>query len=161
LVNSDNLANETFHWPNYHNTNSFKMKSITIKANKDKGLLVFRVIAAFAIIKAHGLPKLLHFQETLQHIPDPLGMGTTFSAYIAVFTNVFCALLVALGLFTRMAAFFIFSLTITGLLLVHFNDSSKIQDVPLIYSIVFGYIAYIGSGKYSLDYKIIGNRNEN
>ena len=129
------------------------MKLINFKENKDKGVLVFRVLAAIAIIKAHGLPKLIHFQETLQHIPDPLGMGSTLSAYFAIFTNVFCAILVALGLFTRAAALLIFSLTITGLLLVHFNDSSKIQDVPLIYSIVFGYITYIGAGKYSLDFK--------
>tara|TARA_R110000772_G_scaffold23252_4_gene62316 strand:- start:311 stop:709 length:399 start_codon:yes stop_codon:yes gene_type:complete len=130
------------------------MKTKTIKTSPDKGLLVFRVFAAFALIKAHGLPKLLHFQETLQHIPDPLGMGSTFSAYFAIFTNLFCAVLVALGLFTRASAFLIFSLTITGLLLVHFNDSSKVQDVPLLYSIVFGYIAYMGAGKYSLDFKL-------
>lgn len=134
------------------------MKSIIIKVNKDKGLFVFRVLAAFALLKAHGLPKLMHFQETLQHIPDPLGMGATFSAYFAIFINVFCALLVLFGLFTRIAAFFIFSLTITGLLLIHLNDSYKIQDTPLIYSIVFGFIAYIGAGKYSLDYNIFKTR---
>ena len=105
------------------------MKSIIINTNKDKGLLVFRVLAAFALLKAHGLPKLMHFQETLQHIPDPLGMGATFSAYFALFTNVLCALLVVFGLFTRMAAFLIFTLTITGLLLIHINDSYKIQDI--------------------------------
>jgi|SRR6056297_2585083 len=137
------------------------MKSIAILTDKDKSLLIFRMLAAFAIIKAHGIPKILHFQETLQHIPDPLGLGSTFSAYFAIFTNVLCAILVALGLFTRAAAFFILSLTLTGLLVIHFNDSAKLQDAPLIYSIVFGYIAYIGAGKYSLDYKLKARNNEN
>lgn len=136
------------------------MKTIVIKANRDNGILVFRAFAAIAILKAYGLPKLLHFEETLQHIPDPLRVGATFSAYFALFTNVFCALLVALGLFTR-AAFLIFSLTLIGLLFIHFNDSSKIQDVPLLYSIVFSYIAYVGAGRYSLYYKINNKTNEN
>lgn len=130
------------------------MKRKTYSPNNDLGLLVFRMFAAFALFKAHGLPKLLNFQDTLHHIPDPIGLGTTFSAYFAIFTNVLCAVLVALGLFTRAAAFFIFTLTLSGLLLIHLNDSSKIQDVPLIYSILFGYIAYIGAGRYSLDFKI-------
>ena len=129
--------------------------------NEDKGLLVFRVLAAFALIKAHGIPKLIHFQETLQHIPDPFGFGASFSAYFAIFTNVICAILVALGLFTRIAALFIFSLTLVGLYVIHFNDSAKLQDAPLLYSIVFGYISYIGPGKFSLDYKLKAGLNEN
>lgn len=115
--------------------------------------MVFRILAAFSILKAHGLPKLLNFQETLNHIPDPLGLGTSFSAYYAIFANVFCAILVALGLATRLAAFLIITLTLSGLFLVHINDPAKIQDTPLIYSIVFGFITYMGAGKDSLDYK--------
>lgn len=135
-----------------------KVKLITNKLGNDAALLVFRLLAAIAILKAHGLPKLLNFQDTLLHIPEPIGLGTTFSAYFAIFTNVLCAIMVALGLFTRAAAFFIFTLTLSGLLLIHLNGSSKIQDVPFIYSILFGFIAYIGAGKFSLDY-IIKRRN--
>jgi putative oxidoreductase len=126
---------------------------VSKEANKDLGLLVFRVLAVFSILKTHGLPKLLNFQETLTHIPDPFGLGATFSIYYAIFTNVFCAILVALGLATRLAAFFIITLTLSGLLIVHINDSAKVQDTPLIYSIVFGFITYMGAGKHSLDYK--------
>ncbi len=130
------------------------MKLIKNKLSNDAGLFVFRLLAAIALLKAHGLPKILNFQDTLLHIPDPLGLGTTFSTYFAIFTNILCSIMVALGLFTRAAAFFIFSLTLSGLLLVHFNDSYKIQDVPIIYSIVFGFITYLGAGRYSLDFII-------
>ncbi|OIQ15342.1 MAG: hypothetical protein BM557_11785 [Flavobacterium sp. MedPE-SWcel] len=129
------------------------IKIVTKEANKDLGLLVFRVLAVFSLLKTHGLPKLLNFQETIIHIPNPLGLGATFSMYYAIFTNVFCAILVALGLLTKLAAFFIITLTLSGLLIVHINDSVKVQDIPLIYSIVFGFITYMGAGKYSLDYK--------
>ena len=118
------------------------------------GLVVLRVLSAIALLRTHGLPKLMDFEGTLQHIPDPFGMGSTFSAYYAVFANVFCAVLVALGLFTRAAALAILSITLSGLFIVHISDPAKVQDVPLIYSIVFGFIAYLGAGKYSLDDKI-------
>lgn len=72
-------------------------KLLVAKPNKDLGLLSFRILAALALIKAHGLPKLLNIQEAITHIPDPLGLGGTFSTYYAVFANVVCALLVALG----------------------------------------------------------------
>lgn len=123
-------------------------------ANIDVALLALRVMAAVALLKAHGLPKLLNIQDAMAHIPDPLGFGSTFSTYYAIFANVFCALFVAFGFFTRVSALFIISITLTGLFVVHLTDPANLQDTPLIYSIVFGFIAYVGAGKYSIDYKI-------
>ncbi|MFC6102861.1 DoxX family protein [Olivibacter domesticus] len=137
-----------------------KIKNILVAqtTNKEVALLLFRIFVAFSIMRTHGIPKLMAFKETEAHIPDPLGFGTTFSAYYAVFANVFCAILVAFGFATRLAALLIISLTLSGLLLIHFNDPAKVQDVPLIYSIVFGFIAYVGAGKYSLDNKIFNRQ---
>lgn len=129
-------------------------KILIAESNKDLGLLVFRLLAAIALVKAHGVPKLLNIKDAITHIPDPLGLGGEFSTYYAIFANVFCALLVALGFFTRFAALVIISITLTGLVIVHFHDAANIQDTPLIYSIAFGFIAYMGAGKYSLDNKI-------
>lgn len=128
-------------------------KIVTPKADMDFGLLVFRILAAVALIKAHGLPKLLDIQASIAHIPDPLGFGGTFSTYYAIFTNVICALCVTFGFLTRVAAFFITTLTLSGLFLIHLHDPTAIQDTPIIYSIVFGFLAYMGAGKYSLDHK--------
>jgi len=124
---------------------------------KDIGLLWFRVLASLSIMKAHGIPKIMAFSETVEHIADPLGLGGTFSAFFAVFANVICAGLVAIGLATRWAALTIMTLTLNGLLLIHFRDSAAIQDVPLIYTIVFGFISFVGAGKYSLDHKLFNN----
>lgn len=132
----------------------FKNLIFAQNTNKDMGLLVLRVFAAIALMRTHGIPKLLSFEETSAHIPDPLGFGETFSASYAVFANVFCAVLVALGLATRWAAIAIASLTLSGLFLIHFNDAAHIQDTPLIYSVVFGFISYVGAGKYSIDFKL-------
>lgn len=126
----------------------------TAKPNIDLGLLAFRLLAVISLLKAHGLPKLLNIQETMADNPDPIGFGPVFSTYYALFTNVLCALFVAFGFMTRISALFIISLTLSGLFLVHLHDSAHVQDTPLIYSIVFGIIAYMGAGKQSLDQKI-------
>lgn len=115
------------------------------------GLLFLRVFAAFALLRTHGWPKLMDLEGTMAHIPDPTGLGQTFSSYYAIFANVFCAFLVMLGLFTRWASFVVISITLSGLFIVHAADPAKIQDTPLIYSIVFIALIILGSGKYSLD----------
>lgn len=117
----------------------------------DFAYLLLRLLVSFALLRAHGLPKLLHFEETMAHIPDPFGFGSTFSTYFAVIANVFGGTLVALGLLTRIAALSIVSITLSGLLFVHLHDSVKIQDTPLIYTILFAFIAFTGGGKFSLD----------
>lgn len=122
--------------------------------NADLVYLLFRLLAVFALMRAHGLPKILHFQEEITHIPDPIGFGTTFAVSYAIFAHVVGGILVGLGLFTRFFALLIISITLSGLFLVHFNDPVKVQDAPLIYSIVFGFIAFMGGGKYSIDHKI-------
>jgi putative oxidoreductase len=116
------------------------------------GLLFLRFFGAFALLRTHGMPKLMDLDGTLQHIPDPLGLGPAFSTYYAIFANVICAVLVVFGLFTRWAALAILSITLSGLFIVHAGDPAKIQDTPLVYSILFGSIAILGPGRYSLDY---------
>ncbi len=115
------------------------------------GLLFLRFFGAFALLRTHGWPKLMDLEGTMAHIPDPMGLGQTFSAYYAIFANVCCAILVMLGLFTRWAALAIISITLSGLFIVHAADPAKVQDTPLIYSIVFITLILLGSGKYSLD----------
>jgi putative oxidoreductase len=117
----------------------------------DSGLLLFRLLAGFALLRVHGWEKVVNYQEELRSIPDPFGLGATANLSIAIFSDVFCALLVMLGLFTRLASLSILGTTLVGLLFVHFNDAWHDKDVPLVYSIMFGIILLLGPGKYSLD----------
>ena len=132
----------------------FVTKTLETKISERRigfGLLFLRVFAAIALMRAHGLPKLFDFEGTLAHIPDPMGLGQVFSAYYAIFANVICALLLVLGLFTRWATAAIISITLSGLFIVHLADPAKVQDAPLIYSVVFIAIIILGPGKFSLD----------
>ncbi|MEL6560214.1 MAG: DoxX family protein [Bacteroidota bacterium] len=131
-----------------------------IEKQSDLILLVFRSLVAFAMIRTHGLKKILDIKGTMAHIPDPFGIGGELSAYIAIFANVFCASSVMLGFLTRASAFFILSLTLTGFFLVHWGDPWPIKDTPLIYSIAFFAILCLGPGKYSLDHVISNKINK-
>lgn len=117
----------------------------------DVALLIFRVFAGIALLRGHGIEKLFNFSEELAHIPDPFGIGATPSLLFALFADFFCAILIILGAFTRLAAIPIFTTTLIGFLVVHGGDAWQLRDVPFIYSVVFIAIFLFGAGKYSID----------
>ncbi|MGB5818698.1 MAG: DoxX family protein [Saonia sp.] len=122
------------------------------------GLLVYRILLSLSLINTHGLKKILHFDDSVAHIPDPFGLGGEFNTYFAVFANIFCALLVAFGCFTRLAIIPIISITLSGFFIVHFSDPWPIKDVPLMYSLAFLLLLYVGPGKYSLDHRLFNKK---
>ncbi|WP_299243354.1 DoxX family protein [uncultured Aquimarina sp.] len=132
--------------------NTLLSSNIT-KSKVDIALLVFRVCLALSLFNTHGLKKVFHFSETLEHIPDPLGIGGTLSTYFAIFANVVCPLFVMLGLLTRIAILPIISITLLGFFIVHISDPWVVKDVPLMYSLSFLVLLYLGPGSHSLDYK--------
>ena len=117
-------------------------------------LLFFRVAVSLSLFNTHGLKKALDFAGTAANIPDPLGMGGTISAVVAILANVVATAFIALGLFTRPAALLILSVTLTGLFLVHAADPWTVKDVPLMYSLAFTLIFILGPGELSLDHVI-------
>ena len=129
--------------------------STKITATKTSiALFVFRVLLSISLFNTHGLKKILDFEGTLQHIPDPFGFGSEFSAYMAVFANIICPVFVALGLFTRATILPIVGITLSGFFIVHANDPWAVRDIPLMYSLSFLLLLYLGPGKYSLDTKL-------
>jgi putative oxidoreductase len=122
----------------------------------DTGLLLFRLLAGFALLRVHGWEKIANYEEELRSIPDPFGLGAGVNLSIAIFSDVFCAVLVMAGLFTRLASLSILGTTLVGLFFVHFSDAWHDKDVPLVYSIMFGVILLLGPGNYSLD-KFLSN----
>lgn len=121
----------------------------------DISMLVFRVLVSMSMINTHGMKKLLDFEGTVEHIPDPMGIGGEISAVIAIVANIVAPVFVILGLGTRLATLPILSVTLMGFFIVHGNDPWPIRDVPLMYSLSYLLILFLGAGKYSLDYKIL------
>ena len=63
----------------------------------DFGKLILRIGFGATMLLAHGWPKLANFSQSMNTFPDPLGIGNSLSLGLAIFAEVLCALLVALG----------------------------------------------------------------
>ncbi len=120
----------------------------------DLGMLAFRVLVSISMINTHGVKKILNFEDTVANIPDPFGLGGEISTYLALLANIVCPLLVIFGLFTRLAVIPIVGVTLLGLFVVHINDPWAVKDIPLMYSLAYLLILYLGPGRYSLDGKM-------
>ncbi len=118
------------------------------------GMLAFRIVVAFAMIRIHGIKKIVDIEGEIAHMPDPLGLGGELNAYIAIAINIFFAGFVGLGFLTRLFALGILPLTLMGLFVVHWQDPWPMKDAPLMYSMAFGLIALLGPGKYSIDHSL-------
>ncbi|MBN8568650.1 MAG: DoxX family protein [Ignavibacteria bacterium] len=114
-------------------------------------LLITR-IAVGSFMLTHGIPKLMKFFSTGDiTFSDPLGVGTIPSLMMAIFAEVFCSILVILGLGTRIAVIPLIITMLVAVLLVHANDPFGKKELGLMYLTIYMFLIVVGSGKYSLD----------
>lgn len=118
-------------------------------------LLVLRLYFGGMMLAAHGWPKLMSFSEKSAVFPDPLGVGSQLSLSLAIFSEVVCAGLVVVGLFSRFASINLIITMFVAAFIVHANDPFPKQEFPMTY--MMGYVAIFlaGSGDYSLQ-KMMG-----
>lgn len=115
------------------------------------GLLILRLGSAGMLFGAHGWDKLSNLSDKAGSFPDPLGIGSIFSLFLAVFAETVCALLVTLGCFTRLAAIPLVINMLVAALLVHGDDPWSKKEFALLYAIPFVTILLTGPGPYSFD----------
>ncbi|WP_046755992.1 DoxX family protein [Kordia jejudonensis] len=125
--------------------------------SSDTSILLFRVLVSLSMINTHGLKKILNFPETVSHIPDPFGMGGYVSTIIAIIANIVGPIFIIFGLGTRVAILPILGVTLMGFFVVHGSDPWAVRDIPLMYSLAYLLIFFLGAGKYSLDFKFFKN----
>lgn len=143
---------------------SILFKNLFIEGNKDKGLLLFRLLMGSAMI-THGALKFLSGSDTLVWVGSMLQMfgitgGFLIWGALAAATELTAGILVFLGLFTRLGAFMLL-----GTLSV-----ATITSIPNGFMAAFGYsyplemffafltLLITGPGKYSLDYNIVNRK---
>lgn len=118
---------------------------------QDLGLLFLRLTGALLLLYVHGLPKLINFAGELQHIDDPLHVGRAFTLGFAIFAEVLCPLLIVPGILTRLASAAVLVLLGVSMFLVHPDWSVAEGQFGWLLMIVFGSIALMGAGRYSID----------
>ena len=120
------------------------------EARLDLGLLFLRLGGAGLLLAVHGLPKALNFRQQLGLIEDPLHLGAWPTLGFAVFAEVVCPLLIALGWATRLACLPILLLLLIALVAVHPEWSLEQGQFGWLLLVLFGTLALTGPGRYSL-----------
>lgn len=112
---------------------------------------LLRVIFGTLIFINHGLPKIQGFADRQSSFFNLFGIGSQASLLLVIFAEVFCAIFVVIGLFTRLA---VIPLVITMVVVVFMANKGqplpKIQPA-LMFLGAFLAILFMGSGKYSVD----------
>ena len=122
----------------------------------DLGLLVLRLWLGATMMWNHGRGKLMGFSQMADKFSDPVGVGPTVSLSLAIFAEVICAILVALGLLTRFAALVLVILTGTAFFVVHGRALSGPGSGELAFIYLAGFLAIFltGPGRFSVDRKL-------
>lgn len=115
------------------------------------GLLILRVGFGAALALGHGLPKLMGFAQQMHSFPDPLGIGSTISLSLVVAAEFLCAIAVALGLLTRLAALPIVIAMAVAFFMVHAGDPFAKKELACLFLLAFSTILSCGPGSYSVD----------
>jgi putative oxidoreductase len=117
----------------------------------DLALLVARVGIGLMML-THGVPKM---QMLLSGEPiafaDVFGMGVTLSLALAVFSEVFCSILLVLGLVTRLAAIPLIFTMLVAVFHIHADDPFAKKEMGMLYLTVYIVLYLAGGGKYALD----------
>ena len=119
----------------------------------DAALLLLRVASSLMMV-THGWPKIANFSDYLNRFADPLGLGPALSLQATIFAEFFCAILVALGLLTRVALIPLIITMAVVTFIVHAGDAFGDKELSLLYLVNFLVLFITGPGKYSLDKKI-------
>lgn len=120
------------------------------------GLAVLRVGLGLGMLLGHGWPKLMTFSERAGKFADPLGLGSPLSLALIVFAEVFCAGLVVLGVFTRLASIpILFGMAVVVFVINHGDVFGK-GELAAVYAIGFLVLLIGGGGNLSLGRMIRG-----
>lgn len=118
---------------------------------EDLGKLLLRVVAGGGMLWQHGWPKLMQFSELLDSFGDPIGLGSPVSLVLIVLAEALCALLVALGLWTRITTVPVIIGMAVAAFISNGDDPFGAGEKALVYMGAYAAIFLLGSGRFSLD----------
>jgi putative oxidoreductase len=82
---------------------------------------------------------------------DPIGIGPELSLVLTSFSEFICAILIIIGLKSRIASIPLILTMLVAAFIVHAEDPIGKKEFPLLYLAMFLGIFLMGSGKYSID----------
>ncbi len=113
--------------------------------------LLLRLSFGLLICIDHGLQKLIHFSGQQVIFFDPFHIGHRWSLVLVIVAEIFCALLLVLGLFTRLAALVLVIELAIAVFLFHKGQSIAEHELGIVYLTAFFSLLLVGPGKISVD----------
>ncbi|MBC9795539.1 DoxX family protein [Sinomicrobium weinanense] len=118
--------------------------------NTDVATLLLRLIFG-GLFVYYGYMKLVSFDQMLSMFQDIIGIGIKPSLILVIFAEFFCGILVAIGLFTRLAVIPIFITMFVAYFIAHANDGFDVKALAFVFLLLSIVIFILGGGKYSVD----------
>lgn len=126
-----------------------------VPRSADFALLILRLWLGLAMVVLHGWGKLLGLLSGSSKFPDILGIGAMPALALAVFAEVLCAVLLAIGLWTRLAALMLVITMSVAFFVAHGGQLTGQGNGELAFVYLAGYVVVLvaGAGKFSFDKK--------
>ena len=113
-------------------------------------MLLLRVTAATLVI-TYGYDKLVHFAEKKATFMNFMGIGSTLSLSLVIFAEFFCAMLLIIGIFSRLVVIPLIIVMSVALFKAHNFDVFGMGEKAALYLACFLTILLCGPGKISVD----------
>lgn len=127
------------------------MKTSISNFSSDVIILILRLSIA-ALMLTHGLPKLSKLLAGGEiQFADPIGLGSTLSLVLVVFSEVLCSAFIAIGYKTKLATLPLIFTMLVAAFVIHINDGIYKQEKAILYILVYISLLALGSGRFSID----------
>ncbi len=121
----------------------------------DLVLLLLRLTFGLGMAAGHGWPKLMKLMSGGSiKFYDFAGLGPEISLGLAVFSELLCAALLVIGLYTRLAAVPLLFTMLVAILGAHWGDPFGDFEKALLYAVPYLCLMLAGPGWYSVDAQI-------
>ena len=114
------------------------------------GLFILRSGAGI-LMANHGYMKLEHFNEMSNQFTSFLGLSPAISLALVIFSELVCAILVTIGLFTRFACIPLIISCTYALVKAHQWDVFAKGELVTLFLAAFITLLFTGPGKVSID----------
>jgi putative oxidoreductase len=128
-----------------------KILSVKYSAGAITAALLALRLGSGILMMHHGYDKLVHFSSYQSKFMNLLGIGSTASLSLVIFAEFFCALFIAIGLFTRLATIPLIIAMGVALFSAHNSDFFGKGEMATLYLCVFVALLITGPGKASVD----------
>ena len=140
----------------------FFASSAAQKGALNSAIGFLRIFSGLAMLP-YGIGKVERYSSLKENFfGDPIGIGNETSLIICIFQQIFCSLLMVLGLQSRFAAFMLFTNMAVAVKFHFFDPFCAVKALPTVFLAMYAFLIISGGGAFALDnviYKRLSCKN--